>query len=64
MTLSFDLETWFKDNARPLSKSTLLVNYEQDWVKGREDMPLSRDLRQTDERMDGRRKGRTDRRTD
>lgn len=64
MTLSFDLETWFKDNARPLPKSTLLVNYEQDRVKGREDMPLSRDLRQTDERMDGRRKGRTDRRTD
>lgn len=34
MTVTLVLETWFKDTAHSLSKNTLCVKYEPDWVKG------------------------------
>lgn len=39
MTLTFDVETWFKLIAQPLLKDTLYVKYKLDWTKGREDTP-------------------------
>lgn len=39
MTLTFDVETWFKLIAQPLPKDTLYVKYKLDWTKGREDTP-------------------------
>lgn len=44
MTFTLDLETWFKVTVQPLPKSTLCVEYEPDWAKGREDMPQTSDL--------------------
>ena len=38
MTLTFDLEIWFKVTAHRLPKGTLWVKYEPDWAKEREDM--------------------------
>lgn len=54
MTLTLDLETRFKITVHPLHKGTLWVKYESDWAKGREDMLRTRDLGQTNGRMDGR----------
>lgn len=39
MTLTFDVETWFKLIAQPLPKDILYVKYKLDWTKGREDTP-------------------------
>lgn len=39
MTLTFDVETWFKLIAQPLPKDTLYVKYKLDWTEGREDTP-------------------------
>lgn len=38
--MTFDLQTWF--TANPLPQAILLVKYEPDWVKGREDMIQAR----------------------
>lgn len=32
MTLTFDVETWFKLIAQPLPKDTLYVKYKLDWT--------------------------------
>lgn len=53
MTLNLDLETWFKATADPLPKSSLWLNYEQDWVKGREDMFRTSILGRTDSSLEG-----------
>lgn len=55
MTLSFDLETWFKVTAHPLPRGTLWVKYpyEADWGKGRDDMLQTSDLGRKDGQTDG-----------
>lgn len=52
ITLTLDLEKWFKFTAHLLPKETLWVKYEPHWAKGREDMFRTRDL--------GQKKGQTD----
>lgn len=54
MTLSLDLETWFKVTAHPLPKDTLQVKFKPGWASGREDMPQTSDLGMTDGQKDGR----------
>lgn len=44
MTLTLDLESWFKVTEHTLTKGTLRVKFEPDWAKGREDMPQTSDL--------------------
>lgn len=44
MTLTLDLESWFKVTEHTLNKGTLWVKFEPDWAKGREDMPQTSDL--------------------
>lgn len=41
MTLTSDIETWLIFTAHPLPKGTLLVEYEQEWAKGRERRVIS-----------------------
>lgn len=48
MTFNFDPETWFKITLHLSSKETLRVKYESDWVKGRDDMLRTSDVRWTD----------------
>lgn len=52
MTLTLDVETWFKVTAYPLSKGSLSVKYEPDYTKGREDMLQRRDLEWTEGRTE------------
>lgn len=52
MTLILDLQTWFKVTSHTSSKGTLQVKYESEWAKGRESMPWTSDLGQTDGRTD------------
>lgn len=51
MTLTLDLESWFKVTEHTLNKGTLWVKFEPDWAKGGEDMPQTLDGK-TDERTD------------
>lgn len=44
MTLTLDLESWFKVTEHTLNKGTLWVKFEPDWAKGGEDMPQTSDL--------------------
>lgn len=44
MTLTLDLETWFKAIAHPLLKGNLQMKCGPDWAKGREDMIRTSDL--------------------
>lgn len=47
MTLTFDLEIWFKVTTYHLSKDTLWVKFEPEKAKGRDDILQRRDLNQT-----------------
>lgn len=53
MTLHLDLETWFKTTADILPKGSLWLNYEQDWVKGGEDMFRTSNPGRTDSSLEG-----------
>lgn len=48
MSLSLDLETWYKVTAYPLLKDSLWMKFEPDWVKGRVDMLQTNGHEQTD----------------
>lgn len=52
VTLTLDLETWFKVTAHPLFKGTQWVKYEPNWAKERENMLVISDLEWTDELTD------------
>lgn len=43
MTLTLDIETWLNFTAHPLTKGSLLVEYEQDWTKGERDKWFRKD---------------------
>lgn len=53
MTLTLDLESWFKVTEHTLNKGALWVKFEPDWAKGGEDIPQTIILDgKTDERTD------------
>lgn len=52
MTLTLDLEIWFKVTAHPLQKGTLCVKYDPNSGKGRGDILRKRDLGWTDGRTE------------
>lgn len=53
MTLTLDLETWFKVIAHPLPKDTQWVKYEPDWAKVRERKNAPNKWSQMDGQQDG-----------
>uniref|UniRef100_K1PUI0 Uncharacterized protein n=1 Tax=Magallana gigas TaxID=29159 RepID=K1PUI0_MAGGI len=60
MTSTLDLEIWFKVTAHSLPKGTLLVKYESDRAKGRENMLWTSNLRWTEGHKDGQTDAQTD----
>lgn len=61
ITITLDLDTFFKVTTHPLAKDNLWVKYEPDWTRGgkkwsEQEIP--------DEQTDGRTDGRPDERTD
>lgn len=53
MTLTLDLETWFKVIVHPLPKDTQWVKYEPDWAKVRERKNAPNKWSQMDGQQDG-----------